>query len=130
MFLFVLEMDTNEREPLLSQPLNTPDPRKDNIHNSISGREDNKSSFSKIPNQKKSLLVSMTMVNFFMVTCYSLIAPFFPAEVYFFTIFVFYFLFCFVITFLRVVLTHIKTSSVVCKIVITSYLCTPLKAVQ
>ncbi|XP_048742491.2 MFS-type transporter SLC18B1-like [Ostrea edulis] len=64
-------MEDNERKSLL---------RNDGENSTTHRKEENKSSLPKIPNKKKILFVSMAMVNFFMVTCYSLIAPFFPAE--------------------------------------------------
>jgi hypothetical protein len=66
------QMDDNERKPLLIE---------DDVSRTTRKGE-NKTLISKIPKQK-ILLASMTLVNFFMVTCYSLLAPFFPEEVCF-----------------------------------------------
>jgi hypothetical protein len=38
-------------------------------------------SFSKTTSRERWLLVSMALMNFFASTCFSLLAPFFPAEV-------------------------------------------------
>lgn len=72
-----MQPERGEREPLLKQ---TSEYRKDPISN-VNDEKENDFSFSKIPRQKKILLASMATVNFFSVTCFSLLAPFFPAEV-------------------------------------------------
>jgi hypothetical protein len=77
-------MEDPEQQPLVKPPLNTAGSSKDNENKSIN-KEDNELSFSKLSKQKIILLVSMASVNFFSVTCFSLLAPFFPAEVRFLT---------------------------------------------
>lgn len=76
-----MQPERGEREPLLKQTVDSSESRKDPI-SKVNDEEKNEDfSFSKIPRQKKILLVSMATVNFFSVTCFSLLAPFFPAEV-------------------------------------------------
>lgn len=76
-----MQRERGEREPLLKQTVDSSESRKDPI-SKVNDEEKNEDfSFSKIPRQKKILLVSMATVNFFSVTCFSLLAPFFPAEV-------------------------------------------------
>ncbi|XP_048735346.2 MFS-type transporter SLC18B1-like isoform X2 [Ostrea edulis] len=74
-------MEDSEREPLVKQgPSNTAGSSNDSESNSINRKEDEELSFSKLSKQNILLLVSMASVNFFSVTCFSLLAPFFPAE--------------------------------------------------
>lgn len=74
-----MEVEQTERDPLIKHPVNTSE---DSDITNKNENENNDFSFSKISRQKKILLASMAMVNFFSVTCFSLLAPFFPAEVY------------------------------------------------
>lgn len=82
-----MEVEQTERDPLIKHPVNTSE---DSDITNKNENENNDFSFSKISRQKKILLASMAMVNFFSVTCFSLLAPFFPAEVYFFLIYKLY----------------------------------------
>ncbi|XP_022324412.2 MFS-type transporter SLC18B1-like isoform X2 [Crassostrea virginica] len=72
-----MEVEQTERDPLIKHPVNTSE---DSDITNKNENENNDFSFSKISRQKKILLASMAMVNFFSVTCFSLLAPFFPAE--------------------------------------------------
>lgn len=74
-----MQPERGEREPLLKRTVDSSECRKDQISN-VNDEKENDFSFSKIPRQKKILLASMATVNFFSVTCFSLLAPFFPAE--------------------------------------------------
>lgn len=75
-----MQLDRGEQEPLLKQTGGSSEYGKDTISNVNDEEKNEDFSFSKIPRQKKILLASMATVNFFSVTCFSLLAPFFPAE--------------------------------------------------
>lgn len=70
--------EASENTPLLKSS--------ENIENDIVSKKENTKtagefSFKNTSRNKKLLLIGMASINFFATTCFSLLAPFFPAEV-------------------------------------------------
>lgn len=70
--------DSSEKTPLINSDRVLQDAEEKEKSNDIIKEE---FSFSRITRREKLLLLSMGLMNFFACTCFSLLAPFFPAEV-------------------------------------------------